>query len=121
MLLKRISGIVFILAMVFALLLVFNVSIPFISRGIVVYFVIVFGIIGVILNLVNVRNSKHNIAYSIVYWVACLLLVLGIGMRALLWPYSSYLLYAGIGLMFVSFFIPKYSREDKNDELLDDF
>lgn len=121
MILKRISGIAFALAMIFALSLFLDISIPFFSRIVLIYLVLILGIIGVVINLINVRHSKHSITYSIIYWVACLLLVLGIGMRALFWTYSSYLLYAGAGLMLVSFFLPKYEKEQKDDELLDDF
>lgn len=121
MMLKRISGIAFALAMIFALSLFLDISIPFFSRIVLIYLVLILGIIGVVINLINVRHSKHSITYSIIYWVACLLLVLGIGMRALFWTYSSYLLYAGAGLMLVSFFLPKYEKEQKDDELLDDF
>lgn len=116
---KIISGASFLLAMLLIVLFLMHVSIPFLSRVYMVYGAIGLGVVGIILNLLNVQNSKHSIVYSIVYWCACLLILIGIGMKTLHLPYYSYILYAGFGLTFISFFIPKYVKEEKGEDLLD--
>lgn len=119
---KTISGICFFLAMLLAVLLLLDVSITPLPRSMIAYGVIGLGIAGILLNLFTVEQSKHNIAYSIVYWLACLLSVAGIGMITMHWPYARQVLYAGLILLAISFFIPKKRTDDSKDdsELLDD-
>lgn len=119
---KTISGICFFLAMLLAVLLLFDVSVTFFSRSVMAYGVIGLGIAGILLNLLTVQQSKHSIAYSIIYWLACLLSVVGIGMITMHWPYARQVIYAGLILLAISFFIPKKRTEDSKDdsELLDD-
>lgn len=119
---KTISGICFFLAMLFAVLLLLDVSVAVLPRAMMAYGVIGLGVAGILLNLFTVRQSKHSIAYSIVYWFACLLSVIGIGMITMHWPYAKQVIYAGLILMAVSFFIPKKRKDDQKDdtELLDD-
>lgn len=119
---KTISGICFFLAMLLAVLLLLDVSIAVLSRTSMAYGVIGLGITGIFLNLLTVQQSKHSIAYSIIYWLACLLSVIGIGMITLHWPYARQVIYAGLILLAISFFIPKKRTDDQKDdtELLDD-
>lgn len=119
---KIISGLSFGIAMLLAVLLLLDVSVPFLSRVYMVYGVIGLGAVGMILNLLNVRESKHSTIYSIVYWCACLLLIAGVGMKLMHYPYSKWIIQAGFLLLFVSFFMPKYRKETSKEEteLLDD-
>lgn len=122
MYIKNIAGVCFFLAMLFAVLLLLDVSVPLLPRVFLAYGVIGLGIIGIILNLLNVQQSKHSILYSIVYWSACLFLVIGIGMRIMHWPFSKETLFIGVIVMLISFFIPKSRKEDEKDTgILDDF
>lgn len=119
---RKIAGFCFLLAMMFAVLLLLDVQIPFVSRGIMAYSVIGLGIVAIVINLLNVNKSKHNIAYSIVYWIACLLSLSGIGMLTMHWPFAKEILYLGFGIMLISFFMPKERKKEKRSEdLLDDF
>jgi hypothetical protein len=119
---RKIAGFCFLLAMIFAVLLLLGVQVPFIPRGVMAYSVIGLGIVAILINLLNVNKSKHNIAYSIVYWIACLLSLVGIGMLTIHLPFAKEILYLGFGTMLISFFIPKERKEEKkNGELLDDF
>jgi chromate transport protein ChrA len=118
---KTISGICFSLAMFVAILLLLEVNIS-IPQKYLAYAVIGLGVVGIVLNLLTAQQSKHNIAYSVVYWTASLLAVVGIGMVTMNWPYAEFVIYAGVILMGVSFFIPKKRKTDEKNEsdLLDD-
>lgn len=120
--LKIISGISFFLAMLCAVVLLTNISVPF-SKTYLIYGVIGLGAFGVIINLLNVQQSKHNILYSIVYWLSCLILIFGITFRIMHWPFSNIALIVGVSGLLVSMFLPKTKVENKNEnkELLDDF
>jgi len=120
---KIISGICFGLAIGIMLLVFFDVRIDFIPRTPFLLTVVALGAAGMILNLLSPENSKHNPIYTIFYWSAMLLTLLGITFKILHWPFSTYLLYSGIMLMLVAMFLPKRrDKEDKEDsDILDDF
>ncbi len=119
--LKILSGISFFIAMLCASLLLFEISVPFVPRPYLAYAVIGLGVFGIILNLIGVQQSKHNVAYSVVYWTSCLILVAGIGMRMLHLPFSMIVLIVGFSGLFISMLLPKTRTDEKdNKELLDD-
>lgn len=120
--LKTISGVSFFLAMLCAVLLLLNVSVPF-SKIYLIYGVIGLGFFGILINLVNIKESKHNLLYSVVYWISCLILIIGITFRIMHWPFSFIAIIVGISGLFLSMFLPKMKVDTKNEnkELLDDF
>lgn len=120
--LKTVSGASFFLAMLCVVLLLTNFSVPF-PRVYLVYGVIGLGVFGMIINLININQSKHNILYSVVYWISSLILIIGITFRLMHWPFSYIGIIVGVSGLFVSMFLPKIKVEKKNEnkELLDDF
>jgi len=118
MLLKKISNLFFTLAMIIAVLLFLDILPAFIDKDISIFSVVLLGIIASVINLLTVRYSKHNIIYSVVFWLSSLLIILGLG-QLLLWPGVHYIFIAGMVLMFISFFIPKTEKNQKDNDLLD--
>ena len=123
MIIKRISGACFFLAMLLIVLQMAGAFKSIVSNVYLSYGIIALGGIAIFLNLLNVNESKHNISYSIVYWIACLISFVGIGMLALHLPIAHYFIYVGCTFLLISFFIPKNKKvENKNeDDLLDNF
>jgi len=107
------------MAILLSVLVFFNVSIPFLDRTVIIYSIVILGVIAILINLLNVRSSKHSVVYSVVYWLACLLMILGLG-QLFLGIEISYVLFAGVVLMLISFFIPKYTTEERNEDVIDD-
>jgi len=121
MIARKIASVCFYMAMFLTILLLLNIPVPLIGRKYSILLIVFFGIVAVFINLLYSRTSEHNIIYSIFYWTACLLLILGFA-HYLLGTGTNYILFIGIVLMFVSFFIPKYVKKEKNNaDLLDDF
>lgn len=119
---KLISGTCFAIAMLLLVVLLLQIPLALKYNVYLSFASLAFGAVGIILNLLTISESKHSTAYSIVYWVASLLLVIGIWMVVSFYPYAKFVLYSGIVLLAISFFLPKNRKTtDKDSELLDDF
>tara|TARA_B100000508_G_scaffold140085_1_gene139944 strand:- start:33269 stop:33643 length:375 start_codon:yes stop_codon:yes gene_type:complete len=84
--------------------------------------VIAFGILGfissILSNFFDKRKRKINKMQSIIFYVGMILVFAGLMFRFMHWPFQRILLFAGIGVSTISFFIPK-PKEETKDELLD--
>ncbi|MCO5260034.1 MAG: hypothetical protein M9916_07815 [Crocinitomicaceae bacterium] len=121
---KLISGIAFGVAMLLIVVLIIGeqlsigirIKLSFLSLGL--------GLLGIVLNLFMINESKHSIAFSLFYWVASGFLLVGIWMMVVNSPFlnAKYILFVGIALMVLTYFIPKERKIKKKDsDLLDDF
>lgn len=119
---KQISGTCFAIAMLLLVVLLLEIPLALNYKNYFSFASLAFGAIGIILNLLTIQESKHSIAYSIVYWSASLLLVIGIWMVVSFYPYAKFVLYSGIVLLAISFLLPKNRKvTNKDSEILDDF
>lgn len=119
---KQISGTCFAIAMLLLVVLLLEIPLALHYKIYFSFASLAFGAIGIILNLLTINESKHSIAYSIVYWSASLLLVVGIWMVISFYSNAKFVLYSGIVLLAISFFLPKKRKfKDKDSEVLDDF
>lgn len=120
---KFLSASLFVFSMLLAVLMILEVNIPYFNRIYLIYGIFLCGGLGILLNLINVKNSKHAILYSVFYWLACLCMLLGIMMIFLALPYALYVIFLGAALILISFFLPKapQQKEAKNSDLLDDY
>lgn len=85
--------------------------------------VISFGIFGfvcsILSNFFDAKKRNINKTQSLVFYVGMILVFAGLMFRFMHWPFSNILLYAGIVVSSVSFFIRKSTDDNGKDELLD--
>lgn len=119
----RISLWSFFISLLSLTLLSAGVMIPGLSSGFVFYIgVVTFGVLGfvasILSNFFDPRRKKINTTKSLLFYVGMILVFAGLMFRFLHWPYSKHLLFAGIAVSAVSFFI-RQSKQKEEDELLD--
>lgn len=123
MILKKIAGVFFILAFLMALRLYFNLGRGVLPLSYAKYGFILFGLTGLILNLLSFKYNNKNIGYNFFYWLGSITVFFGLLFRVLHWPFSQWILIGGMVILGASFFIPASlfgSSDKKNDEILDD-
>ena len=120
--LKKIAGIAFGIAFLMAIVLFTGNGRSYISISTAKIIFIVSGAIGLFLNLLSFRTGKNGSVFSFFYWAGSLIVFLGLIFLLMHWPYSYYIVIAGMAVLGVSFILPeKLMAEPKNDsDLLDD-
>lgn len=120
---KRISSIAFALAFLMAIVLFTGMGREIVSVSIAKYLFILFGAIGLILNLVSFEQGKHSPIYNLVFWLSSILIFIGFVFKIQHWPFSTIILLVGITALGATFFIPskKDDTQQKDENLLDNF
>lgn len=123
MIMKRISSIAFAFAFLMAIVLFTGMGREIVPVSIAKYLFIIFGAIGLILNLVSFEQGKHSPIYNLVFWLSSILIFIGFVFRIQHWPYSTIILLVGITALGTTFFIPtkKNDAQQKDENLLDNF
>lgn len=121
--LKSVGGACFLIA--FALLAVNiygGIGRAYLSVMLAKYLFLGFGGLGLVLNLVTFQTGKYHPVYNLTFWGGSIVTFIGLVFNFMHWPYSRYILIAGLLIVGVSFFLPKKWVEPKesNPELLDD-
>lgn len=101
-----------------------GVSVPGIPSGILFYIgVVTFGVLGfvtsILSNFFDPHKRKVNKTQSLIFYVGMIFVFGGLMFQFLHWPYSRYLLFVGIAVSAVSFFMRKNKQDEEEDELLD--
>jgi len=123
MVLKKVAGGFFILAFLMATRLYLNFGREFVPLSVAKYGFIIFGLIGLILNLLSFKYNNKNIGYNFFYWLGSIVVFSGLLFRVMNWSYNREVLIGGMVILGASFFIPTSllsNKEKKNKDLLDD-
>ena len=123
--LKKIAGISFALAFLMAIVLFTGFGGQYIGRPMARIFFMIFGALGLVLNLFSFQTGKHGPVFNFSYWIGSLVVFAGLTFQLMHWPYSKILMIAGIVLLGISFFLPesllKQNGNDSSDLLDEDF
>ena len=119
----KLSLLTFFISLLSLTMLSSGINIPGVSTGTLFYLgVVTFGILGfvtsILSNFFDKGKKKVNTTKSLIFYVGMILVFAGLMFRFMHWPYSRLILFAGIIVSSVSFFIPKLKENDE-DELLD--
>lgn len=122
MLIKRIGFIGFMLAFVCAIVIFSGYGSQLISRQNAKIGMIVFGAIGLLMNLLSFKYQQDNEQYNILFWIGSLIIFFGLILRIELINISSYVIIAGTFISGISFFYNPFSKTNRksNEDLLDD-
>lgn len=120
-LIKRISGISFAIAFIMGIVIFTGYGRSIIPYSIAQLLFIAFGAIGLVSNLITFQQGKHAPMYSLAFWISSLILFGGFIFKLMHWPYSEYILIAGMILLGLTFIIPSQRSDEvsENDDLLD--
>lgn len=122
MILKRISGLAFALAIICVTMQLLHIGREYVSDSTLRMLMIIFGLIGILGNILDSKNSKHSITYTIVYWFSVLIILIGVVFKINHWPFSTIIMIIGLFSFGITFFIPSNKVPSKsNEELLDNF
>lgn len=122
MVLKRIAAICFALAFLMAIVMFTGTGSDLISRGSAKIIFLAAGAIGLLLNLLSFRFGKQSPNFNFFYWAGSIVLFFGLTFRIMHWPFSFYIIIAGLLIVGISFFYNPKIDEDSSakDDLLDD-
>lgn len=119
--LKRAAAISFAIAFIMAINLFGEIGRSVISLPTARLIFIAAGGVGLILNLITFQTGKFHPVYNFMYWIGSIVVFLGLVFLLMNWPYSKFILIAGMLLVGVSFFLPKsmVERSPNDSDLLD--
>ena len=118
---KQISIICFAISFLFAGLIYLDINLRWMTYEISKFGFIIFGVFGLILNLIAYKEQNDKKKYNFLFWLASILLFCGLIFKIMHWPYYSPLIIFSIILIAISYFIvPKIDSEDSKNDLLDD-
>jgi hypothetical protein len=106
---KFISGLSFSIAILLMILILLELPFTVNAQLNLSYASMAFGFIGIVLNLFNVKDSKHRVSFSIVFWIATALLTVGIWWWAIdsTSILAKVILFTGIACMLIALALPK--------------
>jgi len=122
MILKRIAAVCFAIAFLMAIVIFTGTGLEYISRGTAKIIFLCVGALGLLLNLFSFRYGKQNEGFNFFYWLGSIILFIGLTFQMMNWPFSFYIIIAGLLVIGISFFYnpnPDDDNSAKND-LLDD-
>lgn len=119
---KRIAAICFAIAFLMAIIMFTGTGSDYIPRSVAKIIFLAAGALGLLLNLLAFRFDKQNVNFNFFYWAGSIVLFFGLTFRIMHWPYSFYIIIAGLLIVGLSFFYnPKIDEDDSaKDDLLDD-
>ena len=120
MVLKKIAAGFFVLAFAMALLLFTNIGSGLLPKSTVKILFLASGAIAFIFNLVSFRFGKHSAEFNLFFWLGSIFIYLGLVFKIMHWPYSTYLMLAGLAVVGVSYLYNPFSEKSNDEnELLD--
>ncbi|MFT5858114.1 MAG: hypothetical protein ACI865_000198 [Flavobacteriaceae bacterium] len=121
MLLKRFASIAFAIAFLMGIVLFTGYGRSYISIANARIVFMVSGAIALVLNLFSFQQSKHNPIFSFFYWIGSIVLFTGLVFQLMNWPYNKIIVFTGLGITGISFFLTPEMVEPKNtdSEILD--
>lgn len=121
--LKRIAGFSFGIAFLMAILLFGGLRQNVISMSTARIIFMICGGIGLLFNLITFQSGKNSMLFNFLYWIGSIILFVGLIFLQMHWPFGFQIILGGIITLGLSFVLPSslVNKEDKNEELLDDF
>tara|TARA_Y100000385_G_scaffold275174_1_gene319224 strand:+ start:5246 stop:5617 length:372 start_codon:yes stop_codon:yes gene_type:complete len=121
MLIKRLASAAFAIAFLMGIVLFTGYGRQYISLPNARIVFMISGAIALALNLFSFQSSKHNPVFSFFYWAGSIILFTGLVFQLMVWPYSQYIVFTGLGITGISFFLTPEMIESKDDdsEILD--
>lgn len=121
MILKRIAGLSFGLAFLLAILLFTDKADEYLGSQTTVILFLIFGALGMVLNLISFRNSKQDPGFNLFYWIGSIVMFGGIIFRFMHWPFGQEMLIGGMVIVGASYFLPAgmLDKKNKDEDLLD--
>lgn len=120
--LKRLASVAFAISFLMGIVLYTGYGRQYISYPTARTIFVISGGAALLLNLFSFQSSKHNIAYSLIFWTGSVVLFVGLVFMLMALPYSNYILFTGLGITGISFFLPAdlIEPKDKDEGLIDD-
>ena len=116
-LVKKIAGLCFALSFMCMALLFVKFSFVSEYRSELKTAFLIFGALGMVLNLISYNNSKNgNTLFNFLFWVGAILIFFGIIFKMLHYPFHTLLIFAGLFISASSFIISKFYKENKKDD-----
>lgn len=116
-LVKKIAGLCFALSFMCMALLFVKFSFVSEYRSELKTAFLIFGALGMVLNLISYNNSKNgNTLFNFLFWVGAILIFFGIIFKMLHYPFHTLLIFAGLFISAFSFIISKFYKENKKDD-----
>jgi hypothetical protein len=121
MIIKRIATVAFAIAFLMAIVLFTGYGRNYISISTARTVFLISGAIALGLNLFSFQASKHNPVFSFFYWTGAIVLFTGLVFQFMHWPYDKIIVFSGLGITGISFFLtPELVAPKENSDLLDD-
>ncbi len=116
MLIKRIASFSFAVAFLMGIILFTGYGRQYISLPNARIVFMISGAVALVLNLFTFQSSKHNTVFSFFYWAGSIILFTGLIFQLMAWKYSQTIVFAGLGITGISFFLTPDLMDQKNDE-----
>ena len=116
MILKKIAGGLFVVAFAMALLLFTNYGSGLLPKSTARFLFLASGAGAFVLNLVSYRHGKHSAEFNLFFWLGSIFVFLGLVFKIMHWPYSTYLLLAGLGVVGISYIYNPFTEKESTDE-----
>lgn len=116
---KQISNALFIVAFLCAILMLTRNTFGYRPAIQIAFFVT--GAAGLILSLIASRMDSYKEDFNVLFWIGSLIIFIGFVMRIYYLPYDMFVLFAGMAISGLSFFINPFqpNKSEKDDEILD--
>jgi hypothetical protein len=116
MVLKKIAGGLFVVAFAMAFLLFSEIGESILPKSTVKFIFLVAGALAFLLNLISFRHGKHSAEFNLFFWIGSIFVFVGLVFKIMHWPYSTYILLAGLGVVGVSYIYNPLMDKESNDE-----
>lgn len=116
MVLKKIAGGMFVIAFAMAVLLFTNIGAGILPKSTVRFLFLISGALAFVLNLISFRHGKHSAEFNLFFWIGSIFVFIGLVFKIMHWPYSMYVLLAGLGTVGVSYLYNPFVEKEKTDE-----
>jgi hypothetical protein len=121
MILKKIAGGMFVIAFAMAVLLFTSIGSDIVSKSTAKFLFLISGALAFLLNLISFRHGKHSAEFNLIFWIGSIFVFTGLVFKMMHWPYSTYILLGGLGIVGVSYvYNPSFEKDtDAENDLLD--
>lgn len=116
MILKKIAGGMFVIAFAMAILLFTNFGSGLLPKSTVKFLFLSSGALAFILNLISFRHGKHSAEFNLFFWIGSIFVFVGLVFKIMHWPYSTYVLLAGLGTVGVSYLYNPFTEKEQSEE-----
>ena len=119
---KRIASICFAIAFLMAIVLFARIGTEYISAPTARVVFMIFGALGLVLNLFTFQSSKSNPVFTLVFWLGSVVLFVGLVFQFKHWPYHQIIVITGLVITGISFFLSPtlLTGQSDNSDVLDD-